>query len=45
MAEFDDGPMEVIAFNLKGTVRKTTLSELYPEPFGSKQLGIDPSKW
>jgi len=45
IAEFDDGSMEVIALNTSGTIRKTGFLELYPEPFGSKQLGVDPTKY
>lgn len=45
MAEFDDGSMIVFAVGTNGKVRETVFSELYPEPFGSKQLGIDPSSY
>ena len=45
MAEFDNGNMEVIAASTKGTIRKTSFSRLYPEPFGSKQLGINPKNF
>ena len=45
MAEFDQGEMLVIAANLAGKTRKTTLKELYPHPFGSRQLGIDPTHY
>jgi cytidine deaminase len=44
IAEFDDGTMEVIAANTEGTVREIKFYDLYPEPFGTKQLGIDPGK-
>ena len=45
IAEFDDGTMKIIAANTRGTVRRITFYELYPEPFGTKQLGIDPAKY
>ncbi|MCX6349521.1 MAG: cytidine deaminase [Candidatus Aureabacteria bacterium] len=45
MAEFDQGEMLVIAANLTGKTRKTTLKKLYPYPFGSRQLGIDPTHY
>jgi len=45
MAEFDRGKMIVIAANLSGKTRATTLRRLYPHPFGSRQLGIDPAKY
>ncbi len=45
IAEFDDGTMEIIAANIEGTIRKIRFYELYPEPFGTKQLGVDPEKY
>ena len=45
MAEFDRGEMLVIAGNLRGRTRRTTLRKLYPHPFGSRQLGVDPQKY
>ncbi len=45
MAEFNEGDMEVFAVSTHGETRRTRFSELYPEPFGSKHLGIDPTKF
>jgi len=44
LTEFDNsaqGELEIIAANLKGYVRKTSLAQLLPERFGPTNLGID----
>ena len=45
IAEFDQGEMVIIAVNLKKKVRKKSFSELYPEIFGARQLGIVPAEY
>ncbi len=45
IAEFDDGGLEVIAANLQGNIRISRFADLYPEMFGTKNLGIDPRKY
>lgn len=42
LTEFDDGSgrLKIIAVNLKGDVRKSTLRELLPERFGPVNLGV-----
>jgi len=43
LAEFDDGTgfLEIIAANLQGDIKRTTLDKLLPDRFGPFNLGID----
>lgn len=44
LAEFVDGSFELIGANLEGEIVRAKFGDLLPEPFGPKNLGIDPKE-
>ncbi len=45
LTEFGSGKLVIIAANVTGTIKKSTLSKLLPERFGPKNLGKDPKDY
>jgi cytidine deaminase len=41
----NDSSTKIISVSLKGEIEIYTIGELYPKPFGPKDLGIDPEKY
>ncbi len=45
LREINNGDLEIIAANLSGTVRRTTLKELLPDCFGPDNLSTDDKRY
>lgn len=41
----NDPTVKIICVDLKGNVILTTIGEIYPQPFGPEDLGVDPKKY